>query len=235
MALRVLRQHKGLGWRLVRAGPRYLSSDKPRHLDQLRPGTISAQIPFGDDKQYNSVVPAIYPSSTFVRDQNGTNIAGKIYARDDNPTVLAAEGTIRELEFGADALLFSSGMSAATAVFKILRPGDHVIVPRVMYWALRGWIMDFAKRWKIEVKALDFGEPFDKNKLRSALSTRPKLVWLETPANPTWSVSDISEISSMAHDIGAFCVVDSTAATPVLSQPLNLGADIVMHSATKYL
>jgi cystathionine gamma-synthase len=129
--------------------------------------------------------------------------------------------------------VFSSGMSAASACFLALSPGDHAVVPKVMYWALRNWLATFATHWGLKVDFID-AERTD----AIAAAVRPgatRLVWLETPANPTWGVSDIAAAAEIAHKAGALLGVDSTVATPVVTRPIELGADIVMHSATKYL
>jgi cystathionine gamma-synthase len=124
-------------------------------------------------------------------------------------------------------------MAAATAVFQALAPGDHVVAPRVMYWALRNWLVNFGARWGVAVEIVDTDRL---DALRAAVKPgRTKLVWIETPANPTWVVTDIAAAAEIAHAAGARLAVDSTVATPVFTKPLSLGADIVMHSATKYL
>jgi cystathionine gamma-synthase len=177
--------------------------------------------------------PPMYPSSTFQRDADNQYRTGFSYARDTNPTYRQAETLLTELEGGEAALLFGSGMAAATSVFMALQPGDHVAVPKVMYWGLRQWLMGEAARWGLRV---DFVVNDDTAAWRAAI--RPgetRLVWLETPSNPMWQLTDIAAVADMAHAAGARLAVDGTVATPVLSQPLALGADIVMHSATKYL
>src|SRR5205085_9455362 len=124
-------------------------------------------------------------------------------------------------------------MAAATSVFQALRPGDHVVAPRVMYWALRKWLQGFATDWGLAVDLVDAADP---EAIRAALRPgKTKLVWIETPANPTWEVTDIAAAAAAAHAAGALLAVDSTVATPVLTRPIEFGADIVMHSATKYL
>ncbi len=124
-------------------------------------------------------------------------------------------------------------MAAATAVFQALAPGDHVIAPKVMYWSLRNWLMNFATQWGLQVELVDMADPAG---VRSALQAgKTKLVWIETPANPLWTVTDIAATAALAHAAGARVAVDSTVATPVLTRPLELGADLVMHAATKYL
>ena len=185
------------------------------------------------DPNTGAVTPPIHPASTFLRDPDNQYRGGYSYARDTNPTYDQAEALLCELEGGAGAMLFASGMAAAGAVFLNLRPGDHVLVPTVMYWGLRKWLVDFAVPWGLAVDFIDMGElAVIKNALRPG---QTRLIWLETPANPLWGVSDIAAIAGMVHEIGALLAVDSTVATPVLSQPLALGADLVMHSATKYL
>ncbi|MDA1099916.1 MAG: aminotransferase class V-fold PLP-dependent enzyme [Proteobacteria bacterium] len=185
------------------------------------------------DQSTKAVTPPIHPASTFLRDPDNQYRSGYSYARDTNPTYDQAEALLCELERGAGALLFASGMAAAGAVFLNLRPGDHVLAPRVMYWGLRKWLSQFAVPWGLQV---DFVHMGDLAAIRAALRPgQTRLIWLETPSNPLWGISDIAAIAELAHGAGALVAVDSTAATPVLSQPLTLGADIVMHSATKYL
>jgi cystathionine gamma-synthase len=124
-------------------------------------------------------------------------------------------------------------MAAAAAVFQCLRPGDHVVSQDVMYWGVRSWLTGHERERGLEVDLVPTG---DLEALAKAVRPgRTRLVWIETPANPTWSVTDIAGAARIAHGAGALLAVDSTAATPVLTRPLALGADLVMHSATKYL
>jgi cystathionine gamma-synthase len=156
-----------------------------------------------------------------------------VYARADNPAFDQAEQVLCALEGGVQALVFSSGMAAATAVFLALAPGDHVVVPKVMYWSLRNWLTGFASGWGLEVELVDATDPAA---LRAAIRPgKTRLVWIETPANPLWTVTDIAAAAEAAHAAGALLAVDSTVATPILTRPLALGADLVMHAATKYL
>ncbi|PKU26626.1 trans-sulfuration enzyme family protein [Telmatospirillum siberiense] len=195
--------------------------------------TLAAQALGLIDEASGAIIPAIHPSTTYLRDPDNGYRRGRIYARADNPTFEQAGALLTALEGGADSLLFASGMAAATAVFLALSPGDHVVVPKVMYWAFRAWLHETATHWGLRVEEVD---TTDLDAVRSAL--RPgetRLVWLESPANPLWSVSDIAAIADLAHRAGARLAVDSTVATPVFTRPLDLGADIVMHSATKYL
>lgn len=125
--------------------------------------------------------------------------------------------------------MFASGMAAATCVFLSLEPGDHVIAPRVMYWSLRDWL---AKASHLDVS---FVAADTESYRQSLIPGRTRLVWIETPANPLWDITDVEAVSMHAHQAGARIAVDSTVATPVFTHPLTLGADLVMHSATKYL
>ena len=186
------------------------------------------------DPATGGVVPPIQASTTFARDADYALIgAGASYARDHNPVFRHAESMLARLEGAADARLFSSGMAAAMAVVQTLAPGDHVVAPRVMYWGLRNWLVKFCAQWGI---ALDLFDAADGDGLARAVQRgRTRLVWVETPCNPTWDVIDIAAAADIAKAAGARLVVDSTVATPVLTCPLALGADIVMHSATKYL
>jgi cystathionine gamma-synthase len=195
--------------------------------------SLAAQAMGWIDPVTKAVVPPIHMASTYQRDEDNAYSSGRIYARADNPTFDQAEATLAALEGGAKALVLSSGMSAATACFLALAPGDHVVVPKVMYWSLRNWLNTFATGWGLKVEFVDA----DKTDA-IAQAVKPgntKLVWLETPANPTWALSDIAAAAEIAHKAGALLAVDSTVATPVLTRPIEHGADIVMHSATKYL
>lgn len=211
-----------------------LVQDEP---EPLHPATIAAQTAgVGSERQYDGIVPAIYPASTFLRDVDLSYPKGKCYSRADNPTALPAESTLCSLEDGKEALLFASGMAAATTVFQAaLSPGDHVVIPKVMYWALRNWVHTFGQQWGVKVTEVDMSDATCNELVLALQQPNTKLVWVETPANPTWVVSDIRVLAAQAHNAGAVCVVDSTTASPVLTRPLMLGADIVMHSATKYL
>ena len=200
---------------------------------QAHPDSIAAQALGWIDEATRAVTPPIHVSSTYLRDADNQYRSGRIYARADNPAFDQAEAVIAALERGTQAMLFASGMAAATACFQALAPGDHVVAPKVMYWSLRNWLMGFATQWGLQVELVDMTSP---QALRAALKPgRTKLVWVETPANPLWTVTDIAAAATAAHGAGALLAVDSTVATPMLTQPLTLGADIVMHAATKYL
>ncbi len=201
--------------------------------DALSPSTLAAQALGRIEPSTRSLVPPIYPSAPYERAPDGSYPGGHTYTRDQNPTYEPAEALLARLESGCAALLFSSGMAAATTVFETLDHGDHVVAPQQMYWTIRRWLEERAACGRI---ALDFVPNGDLDALRAAV--RPgatKLVWIETPANPMGAITDIAAAAAVAHDGGARLVADGTLATPVLCRPLELGADLVMHSATKQL
>jgi cystathionine gamma-synthase len=195
--------------------------------------TLAAQALGRIDEPTRAVVPPIHVTTTFVRDADSQYRSGNVYGRPDNETVREAEAVIAALEGAVTAMVFGSGMSAATAMFLALSPGDHVVAPKVMYWALRNWLMSEAVRFGLKVDLVD---TTDLDAVKA--SVRPgatKLVWLETPGNPLWPITDIAAVAKIAHNAGAVVAIDSTCATPMLTRPLEHGADIVMHAATKYL
>ncbi len=197
------------------------------------PDTIAAQALGWTDETTRAVIPPIHVSTTYLRDADNQYRSGRVYARADNPAFDQAEAVINALEGGQQALLFASGMAAATAVFQALAPGDHVLAPKVMYWSLRNWLLTFATQWGLQVELIAMTDPAV---VQAAVRPgKTKLVWIETPANPLWTVTDIAATAAIAHQAGALLAVDSTVATPLLTQPLALGADLVMHAATKYL
>ncbi len=199
----------------------------------LHPATIAAQALGWTDAATGAVVLPVHVATTFQRDPDNQYRRGRGYGRADNPTFDQPQALLTALEGGADSLLFSSGMAAAAAVFQSLPRGAHVVAPRVMYWGLRSWLRNFADGWGIETA---FADATSLDALRAAIQPgRTRLVWIETPANPLWSITDIAGAAEIAHAAGALLAVDGTAATPVLTRPLALGADLVMHSATKYL
>ena len=201
--------------------------------EELHPESLTAQGLGWVDQSTRAISPPVHMSSTHLRDADNGYSSGRVYMRDQNPAFDQPEALITELEHGHETLLFASGMAAATAVFQGLRPGDHVLAPKVMYWSLRNWLLGFATSWGLDVELVDMTDPVAVQAAIRAGST--KLVWIETPANPLWTITDIVATAEIAHAAGALLAVDSTAATPVLTQPLGLGADLVMHSATKYL
>ena len=199
----------------------------------LSPRTLAAQALGTIDERSRAIVPPIHVATTFQRDPDNLYRSGNVYGRPDNDTVRQAEAIIGALEGASTTFVFGSGMSAAIALMLSLGPGAHVIAAKGMYWAFRAWFINEAPGFGISV---DFVDAEDLSALAAAL--RPgvtKLVWLETPSNPLWGVSDIEGAARAAHAAGAVLAVDSTCATPVFTRPIALGADVVMHSATKYL
>jgi cystathionine gamma-synthase len=211
---------------------RIASSRRLERPSGPRPETIAAQAG-GIDAATGGLVPPIHVASTFVRDADNQYRRGYCYGRADNATVRQVEGVLTDLEGGAATLLFGSGMAAATTVFLALQQPAHVIAPTVMYWGLRQWLVEEAPRHGLETTFVDAGSPAA---LKASIRPgRTQLVWIETPSNPLWTITDIAAAAQIAHDSGALLAVDSTVSTPVLTQPLAMGADLILHSATKYL
>jgi cystathionine gamma-synthase len=195
--------------------------------------TIAAQALGAIEPATKAVVPPVHVATTFLRDPDNQYRTGFAYGRPDNATVRQAEGVIAALEGAKDALLFGSGMSAATAAVMALPEPSHIVASQVMYWAFRHWLTTEAPRLGHRVAIVDTS---DLGAVRKAV--RPgttKLVWIETPGNPLWTITDVAGVAEIAHRAGARLAVDSTVATPVFSNPLALGADLVMHSASKNL
>ncbi len=200
---------------------------------QPKASTIAAQALGAIEPETKGVVLPLHVATTFIRDPDNQYRSGYIYARPDNATVRHTEAVLAALEGAPEALLFGSGMAAAVGVVLALPSGAHILAPQVMYWSLRNWLVTAAPRFGYRVDLVDMG---DLDAVRAA--ARPgdtKLIWIETPANPLWGITDIAAVAAIAHEIGAKLAVDSTVATPVFCRPLSHGADIVMHSATKYL
>ena len=195
--------------------------------------TLAAQALQWPDPPHHGVVPSIHPSASYTRAADGSYPGGHSYSRDQNPTFDAPEALLARLEGGTEALLFASGMAAATTIFEALPRGAHVLYPRHMYWTIRGWLKHLHQNGAIELGAYENSDPDD-----LAARLRPgttALVWLETPSNPLGEITDIAATVELAHRAGAKVVADGTTATPVLCRPLTLGVDLVMHSATKQL
>ena len=201
--------------------------------DNVRPETIAAHALRAIDAATGAIVPPIYMSSTYARDGNYLPKLKENYVRNGSPTLWQAEEAIAALERGAGALLFASGMAAISTLTETLPHGAHVVAPDVMYYGTRDWLKRLEGLGRIE---LTLFEPRKEGALAASLRHgRTDLVWIETPLNPTWDVIDIEAAANAAHAAGAILAVDATATAAVTTRPLNLGADIVFHSATKYL
>jgi cystathionine gamma-synthase len=200
--------------------------------DAPRPETLAAQALHFVDGPTGAVVPPLHAATTFARDADYA-IRGEVsYSRYGGPAVDQVEALLARLEGGAAALVFASGLAASAAVVMALAPGARIVCHANIYWGFRQWLEDYCARFGLELRPIDMT---DMGQLDAALAGGAELVWAETPSNPLWEVLDIAAIADKAHAAGARLAVDSTAATPVLQRPLELGADLVMHSATKYL
>ena len=178
------------------------------------------------------LVPAVHVATTFIRDPDNGYRSGHVYGRTDNVTVQLAEDVIAALEGADEALLFGSGTAAATAVFLALETPTHIIAPKVMYWGLRSWLREIGRYGH----TLSLVDTANIDEVREAVRPgQTGLFWVETPSNPLWTITDIEAVAEIARSANALLCVDSTVSTPVFTRPLEFGADIVMHSATKYL
>lgn len=197
------------------------------------PDTLCAQALGWIEPTSKAVVQPVHLATTFERDPDNEYRSGYAYIREDNPTWRQPEELLTRLEGGAASLLFSSGMAAATTSFLALRPGDHVVAPEVMYWGLRNWLTGIGRDWGL---AVDFVDMTNLDHVRATIRPgKTRIVWAETPSNPMWHVHDLAGLAEIAHKAGAILAVDSTAASPIITQPISFGADLVMHAATKYL
>jgi cystathionine gamma-synthase len=195
--------------------------------------TLCAQALGWIEPTTKAIVPPIHPATTFERDPDNEYRSDRSYIRNDSPAWDQVEQLLTRLEGGAASLLFSAGMAAATTCFLALKPGDHVVAPEVMYWGLRKWLIGTGRGWGFNV---DFVDMTDLRQVQAAMQPgKTQIVWAETPSNPLWQVADLAALAEIAHKAGARLAVDSTVGTPILTRPIELGADIVMHAATKYL
>jgi len=206
---------------------------KPPSQLNLSPATRAAQALHRINEITGAVVPDIALASTFARDENYNPRQSYIYARDGGPTVEHAEAILADLDGAAGSLLFGSGMAAAVTLFESLPVGAHVVAPNVMYHGVLTWLHRQASRGVLRLTTFDAANP--DALARAVVPGDTALVWTETPINPNWDVVDIAAAAKTAHAAGAKLAVDCTAASPCTTQALALGADIVFHSATKYL
>ena len=203
-------------------------------MNQPKSATVLAQLGHYVDPATGALVPPIQPSTTFARDESyALRDPAHTYGRDDCPGYAQVEAVLCTLEAGAEALVFPSGMAAVAALFSTLRRGDAIVVQRSIYYGTLAWLRKFCAQREIGLR--DFDGADSASLERAVGDARPTIVWTETPSNPMLDVVDIARAAEVAHAAGALLAVDSTAATPLLTQPLALGADLVMHSATKYL
>jgi cystathionine gamma-synthase len=197
----------------------------------MRPETLAVHAGAEPDAATGAVAPPIHLSTTFAHGPAAERIAGYEYQREGNPTQDRLETALAALEGGTAALAFASGMAAITALLEALPNGARILIPDDCYTGLRLLAQDFLARRDIAAVAVDMS---DLARVRDASVAGIALIWAETPSNPRMKVADIAALAQIAHAHGALLVCDNTFATPVLQQPLALGADVVMHSTTKY-
>jgi cystathionine gamma-synthase len=198
---------------------------------KMRLETIAVRAGAEIDPATGALAPPLHLSTTFEHGPASEALHGFLYVREKNPTQSRLEAALRELEGGTAALVFSSGMAAAAALLQTLTPGSHVIFSDDIYIDVRNLVRDFLPAWRIESTSLDLR---DLHSLKGAVRPNTKFIWIETPSNPLMKVLDITAIAQLAHAAGAQLLVDNTFATPILQRPLLLGADVVLHSTTKY-
>lgn len=185
------------------------------------------------DPLTGAVVPPIHQVSTFKQDGVGGLRGGYEYSRSANPTRTALEENLAALEGGRRGLAFASGLAAEDCLLRtLLRPGDHLVIPNDAYGGTFRLVARVVERWGVAWTAADTTDP---GAVRAALRPETKAVWVETPSNPLLGITDIAAIAALTRDAGVRLVVDNTFASPYLQQPLALGADVVVHSTTKYL
>jgi cystathionine gamma-synthase len=198
----------------------------------LQPRSMAAQALGASEPITRALVPPVHMATTYIRDADNGYRSGYVYGRTDNVSTQQAEAVIAALERADEAMLFGSGMAAATSVFLALEKPTHIIASQIMYWCFRSWLRDIGRYGH----SVTFVETSDLDAVQAAVRPgQTGLIWIETPSNPLWSITDIAAIAEIAHAANALLCVDSTVSTPVFTQPLVYGADIVMHSATKYL
>ncbi len=204
--------------------------------DEILHGFATRAIHAGQefDPTTGAVTPPVYLTSTFVQRSIGDLRGGYEYARGGNPTRDALQTQLASLEGGRFALSFASGLAAEDALLRaVLRPGDRVLMGNDVYGGTHRLVRRIFGPWGVELTTIELG---DLEATREALETlQPRVLWLETPSNPLMKITDITALAELAHAVGAVVVVDNTFATPYLQQPLVLGADVVVHSTTKYL
>lgn len=198
----------------------------------MRLETLAIHAGARPDPATGAIAPPLYLSTTFERAADGSYPRGYIYTRHGNPNREALEEAMAALEGGAVAVAFASGSAAAFAVLQTLSPGDHVIAPRDLYHGLARLFREIATGWGISLSFVDLTDPLA---VEAAIRSNTRMIWVETPSNPMLRITDIARVAAMAHAVGALCICDNTLATPVLQRLLALGADGVVHSATKYL
>ena len=193
--------------------------------------TLAIQSTQTTDTSTGAVTTPINLSTTFEREADGSYKSGYVYARIENPNRRLLEDSLAALEKGVVGFAFSSGMAAITALFNTLKLGDHLLLPHDVYYATKVMAEDLFGTKGIEISTVIMS---DLKAVKKAIKKNTAIVFLETPSNPQLNVSDIAKISKLAHKVGAICAVDNTWPSPVLQRPIEHGADVVMHSTSKY-
>lgn len=210
-----------------------MSEDRTGHQGISGPATRAIHAGYRPDPETGAVNVPIYASSTFAQDGVGGLRGGFEYARTGNPTRAALEASLAAVEEGAFARAFSSGMAATDCALRaMLRPGDHVVIPDDAYGGTFRLIDKVFTRWDVQYTPVRLA---DLDAVGAAITPRTRLIWVETPTNPLLSIADITAIAELGTDRSAKVLVDNTFASPALQQPLRLGADVVLHSTTKYI
>lgn len=200
-------------------------------MSALRPETVSVHIGNEPDAATGAVAPPIHLATTFRHGPSGERVAGYEYQREGNPTNDRLREALAALEGGGEAITFASGMAAMTALLESLPNGARVLIPDDCYTGLRMLCEEYLPERGIDAIAIDMSDP---DAVRAVCASPTAMLWIETPSNPRMKISDIAALAQIGHDAGAVVVADNTFATPLLQRPLALGADIVMHSTTKY-
>lgn len=210
-----------------------MSEDRTGHQGISGPATRAIHAGYRPDPATGAVNVPIYASSTFAQDGVGGLRGGFEYARTGNPTRAALEASLAAVEEGAFARAFSSGMAATDCALRaMLRPGDHVVIPDDAYGGTFRLIDKVFTLWDVQYTPVRLA---DLDAVGAAITPRTRLIWVETPTNPLLSIADITAIAELGTDRSAKVLVDNTFASPALQQPLRLGADVVLHSTTKYI
>ncbi len=199
----------------------------------LSPRSLAAQAGHFIDPATGAITPPVHPSTTFARDADYAPIGTTTYSRYHNPTYEQVERVAAELDEGAEALVFAAGMAAIAALFETVNTGQHMVAPTIMYHGAQDWLRRISEKRGIALSLFDAADP--RALERAVRPGETAIVWIETPVNPTWDVIDIAAAAAAAHAAGAILAVDATVSTPVTTRPLDLGADLVFHSGTKYL
>ncbi len=197
----------------------------------MRPDTLAVHAGRRPDPSTGAIAEPIHLSTTFLREADGSYASGYIYSREKSPNRTSLEAALAAVDGGADAAAFSSGLAATTAVFQSLRSGDHVVCPQEVYYGTKKLLSQVFERWGLTYSIVDTSRL---EAVRAAVTSHTRLLWAETPSNPTLAVTDIAAMAEVARQAGARLVVDNTWGTPMGQRVLELGADLAMYSTTKY-